>query len=268
MATLTMKCTLRTDVGQRENNEDSLFGTGRLLAVADGVGGATAGEVASRTVIDQMMSLDKRRLSGPLEDELRQAVESANQTLGFLIACRPQLAGMASTLTAVALDNDGRYLVANVGDSRTYLHRDGSLTALTRDQSLVQMLVEQGAISKEEARSHPQRSVVLRALDGGDSPPPDITLCPARAGDRLLLCSDGLSDVLADDEIAALLELPNRDEAAARLIVGALGHGARDNITVVVADVVETDQPRIGWLAVLPARDGAPPDSAAAEAAG
>lgn len=268
MATLTMKCTLRTDLGQRENNEDSLFGTERLLAVADGVGGATAGEVASRTVIDQMMSLDKRRLAGPLEDELRQAVESANQTLSFLIACRPQLAGMASTLTAVALSNEACYLVANVGDSRTYLYRDGHLAQLSRDQSLVQMLIEQGAISREEARSHPQRSVVLRALDGGDSPPPEITLCPARAGDRLLLCSDGLSDVVTDGEIAKLLKLPDRDQAAERLIAGALAQGARDNVSVVVADVVETDQRRTEWLAVLPVRDAPGPDPGAAEAAG
>ncbi len=249
---LTLRSTLRTHLGRRGNNEDSLFATPRLLAVADGVGGAAAGEVASRMVIDQMAGLDKRRLSGTLQDELGQAVLTANQWLGFVISCRPQLTGMASTLTAVALSNDGYYLVANVGDSRTYLSRCGHLQQLTRDGSLVQALIDRGAISAEQARQHPQRSVVLEALDGGGHSPPQIVRTRGRAGDRLLLCSDGLSDVVDDQEIAVILGHASREEAAERLVSVALEQGGHDNISVVVADVIGTDGPASGWLPALP----------------
>jgi serine/threonine protein phosphatase PrpC len=253
MPTLTLSSSLRTDLGCRPNNEDCLFATPRLLAVADGVGGAAAGEVASRMVIDQMASLDKRRLSGPLDEELRQAVLAASQCLRFLISCRPQLAGMASTLTALALSNEGDYLVANVGDSRTYLLRDGTLEQLTRDGSLVQALVDHGAISAEEARRHPKRSVVLEALDGSPSPPPEIVRIDGRAGDRLLLCSDGLSDVVDDEQIDGILGEHSREEAATRLVSAALDQGGRDNISVVIADVLPAEQALPAWLPALPA---------------
>jgi protein phosphatase len=248
---LTLRGTLRTHLGRRGNNEDSLFATPRLLAVADGVGGAAAGEVASRMVIDQMFSLDKRRLSGTLEDELGRAVLTANQWLGFVISCRPQLSGMASTLTAVALSDEGDYLVANVGDSRTYLLRGGYLQQLTRDGSLVQALIDRGAISAEEARRHPQRSVVLEALDGGERSPPEIIRRAGQAGDRLLLCSDGLSDAVNDQEIAAIVSQSFREEAAERLVEVALEQGGRDNISVVIADVIRRDRAASGWLPVL-----------------
>jgi serine/threonine protein phosphatase PrpC len=249
---LALRSTLRTHVGRRGNNEDSLFATPRLVAVADGVGGAAGGEVASRMVIDQMAGLDKRRLSGTLEDELGRAVLTANQWLGFVISCRPELSGMASTLTAVALSNEGDYLVANVGDSRTYLFREGELEQLTRDGSMVQALIDQGAISAQEARHHPQRSVVLEALDGGEHPPPEIARRSAQAGDRLLLCSDGLSDVLDDREIAVILGHGSREESAERLVQAAFEQGGRDNISVAVADVTDADPPASGWLPALP----------------
>jgi PPM family protein phosphatase len=249
---LTMRCALRSDVGRRGNNEDAAFGTGRLAAVADGVGGASAGEVASRMVIDAMAGLDKRRVSRNLDEELRDAIGQANRMLRFMVDAQPDLAGMGTTLTAVALSNAGEYLVANVGDSRTYLYRDGALRQLTHDQSFVQMLVDSGAISGEEARDHPQRSVVLDALNGQDREAPGIRRYPARAGDRLLLCSDGLSDALPDDAAAELLEASSRDLAAERLVAAALERGARDNVTVLVADVVVSDDPAEGWLAPLP----------------
>jgi serine/threonine protein phosphatase PrpC len=256
-ATLTLCSATRSDLGRRENNEDAVFATERLVAVADGVGGAAAGEVASQWVINQMSGLDKRRLSGSLEEELGQAVMSANDTLSFLIDCRPELAGMASTLTALALSNTGEYLLANVGDSRTYLLRDGRLQQLSKDQSLVQVLIDQGAISGDQAREHPQRSIVLEALDGGQRSQPSIARHPARAGDRLLLCSDGLSDAVGDEEIAGLLATPDRNEASRGLISAALEHGGRDNISVIVADVVRSDRPGLGWLRALPPPDGA-----------
>lgn len=250
--TLAMRCAVRTDVGRRANNEDSVFATARLAAVADGVGGAAAGEVASRSAINLMTALDSRRLTMSLEEELRDAVLTANQTLGFLISCRPQLAGMGTTLTAVALSNEGQYLVANVGDSRIYLLRDRVLRQLTRDQSLVQALIDSGAIAPDEARNHPQRSVVLEALDGQTRAAPQVSSWAARPGDRLLLCSDGLSDMVPDSEIATLLQETSRDVAAGWLVAAALRAGGQDNVSVIVADVVAADDPLTGWLDVLP----------------
>ena len=247
MTTLALDCVGRSDVGRRRNNEDAWFASPRLAAVADGVGGAAAGEVASRTIIDALVSLDKRRLDDPLDQALADAVRFGNQTIGFIAECRPPMAGMSTTLTAVALSDDGEYLVANVGDSRTYLLRDGELLRLTRDDSLVQGLIDAGEITLEEARTHPQRSVVLCALDGSRDWVPALRSLEARLGDRLLLCSDGLSDVLGDDAIAAALRHPSRDAAAQRLVELALQAGARDNVSVVVADAVPRRDPSAAW---------------------
>jgi PPM family protein phosphatase len=245
---LTLQCALRSDVGPvRGNNEDTVFASPRLAAVADGVGGAAAGEVASRAAIDALAYLDKCRLDRRLEDALAEAVATGNERIGFLAECRPQLAGMSTTLTAVALGDEG-YVLANIGDSRTYLLRDGTLTRLSRDDSYVQMLLDNGAIAADEARRHPQRSLVLEALDGDPQRrPPAITTAPARAGDRLLLCSDGLSDYVEDDDIAAVLRTGARDECAERLVAMALAAGARDNVSVVVADVEPRRDPSAGW---------------------
>ncbi len=183
----------------------------------------------------------------PLATVLADAVELGNGTIGFVASCRPELRGMSTTLTAVALSGDGEYVVANVDDSRTYLFRDGALEPLTRDESLVQELLDSGAITEAEARAHPQRSVVLRALDGEDGRRTAITRREARPGDRLLLCSDGLSDALDDAAIAAALGEPSREECAERLVRLALDAGARDNVSVVVADVVPRTDPAGGW---------------------
>jgi len=248
MTALSFSAAVRTDVGPvRGNNEDTAYASARLAAVADGVGGAAAGEVASRAAIDALVHLDKCRVDEPLDRALASAVASGNAAIGFIAGCRPRMAGMSTTLTAVALDDDG-YLVANVGDSRTYLLRDGALTRLTRDDSLVQRLVESGALTPAEARTHPQRSLVLEALDGDpERPPPDVTPVAARAGDRLLLCSDGLSDALDDARIADLLGIAAREECAERLVAAALAAGARDNVSVVVADVAPRRDPAAGW---------------------
>jgi PPM family protein phosphatase len=249
---LSMRAAVISETGHRDNNEDAVLGSPRLLAVADGVGGEVAGEVASRMAIDKLRSLATRRLERALDEELAAAVVDANSALGSVIARRPQLAGMSTTLTAVALSDDGRYLVANVGDSRTYLLRDGELRRLTRDQSLVQALIDRGALSEEEARSHPQRSVVLEALDGGDRRPPAIETVEARRGDRLLLCSDGVSDYVDDDDLARVLAGAERDAVAAELARLALARGSRDNVSAIVADVEPADDQAEGWLDVLP----------------
>jgi PPM family protein phosphatase len=239
---LTLECAVRSDCGRRSNNEDAVYASRRLAVVADGVGGQAAGEVASRCAIESMIALDKRRLSRPLERELAEWVAWGNGMIRLVSECRPDTAGMSTTLTAVALDDDGRYVLANIGDSRTYLLRDGALRRLSRDDSLVQELLDAGRIGPEEARVHPRRSVVLRALDGEPGSAPVIQTARARAGDRLLLCSDGVSDVLDDEVLRETLHTHGERRACAdRLVELALDAGARDNVSAVVADVVVRD---------------------------
>lgn len=246
MTGLTLECAARSDVGRRPNNEDAVFASPRLAAVADGVGGAAAGEVASRTLIDALVHLDKCRLRGRLEDALAEGIARGNETIAFIAGCRPAMAGMSTTVTAVALGDEG-CVVANVGDSRTYLLRDGAMTQLTRDDSWVQLMLDSGELTPEQALDHPRRSLVLAALDGQDGRDPALTTFDARPGDRLLLCSDGLSDVVDDATIGATLRIADRDDCATRLIDLALAAGGRDNVSAVVADVAPRRDPSTAW---------------------
>jgi serine/threonine protein phosphatase PrpC len=248
---LKMQTAVVSEPGPRENNEDSVCVSPRLVAVADGVGGAAAGEVASGLAVRKLLALASRRLEQQLELELSAAVTDANDVIEFVISYDPELAGMGTTLTAVALSNDGDYLIANVGDSRTYLLRDGRLRRLTRDHSMVQMLIDRGALSEEDARGHPQRSIVLEALDGVKRELPPLQRFKARLGDRLLLCSDGVSDYLPDELIASTVAIADADTAACELARLALVNGGRDNVTAVIADVVAASDPRDGWLDYL-----------------
>jgi protein phosphatase len=246
MPGLTLLPAARTDTGlRRSHNEDAVFASPRMVAVADGVGGHAAGEVASSLAIAAIAHLEKCRLAHPLSAALRAAVAEGNDTIAFVAACRPETAGMSTTLTAVAVD-DG-FTVASIGDSRAYLLRDGVLERLTRDDSLVQDLVDAGHLTEPEARRHPRRSVVLAALDGDPARAAAVASLDARAGDRLLVCSDGLSDLVGDDAIRAALADPARDRCADRLIELALAAGGRDNVSVVVADVVPRTSPDAGW---------------------
>ena len=246
MTGLTLQCEARSDVGRRPNNEDAVYASPRLAVVADGVGGAAAGEVASRTLINALVHVDKCRLEGRLEDALAAGIAWGNETIGFIAGCRPAMAGMSTTVTAVALGDEG-CVVANLGDSRTYLLRDGALTQLTHDDSWVQLMIDSGELTPDQARGHPQRSLVLAALDGEPDRGLALTTFQARVGDRLLLCSDGLSDVVDDDAIEATLRIPSRAECAARLIELALAAGGRDNISAVVADVAPRSDPATAW---------------------
>jgi protein phosphatase len=209
-----------------------------MAAVADGLGGAAAGEVASRTVIDVLARLDESRADGAPESALQDAVSQGNSAISSMAASDPDMAGMGTTLTAIALAHDERLVVTSIGDSRSYLLRDGELTRLTRDDSLVQVLVDAGEITAEQARRHPRRSVVLDALDGQERRDAPLTSIEARPGDRVLLCSDGLSDAIDDGAIATALAIASRRECTDRLIELALAAGGQDNISVVVADVV------------------------------
>ncbi|MGH2836145.1 MAG: PP2C family protein-serine/threonine phosphatase [Solirubrobacteraceae bacterium] len=253
MAALMLQPAVVSELGLRGKNEDAAFASPRLVAVADGVGGAAAGELASNAAILKMAALDNRRLVGTLETEFADAVADANDLISFATYYEPRHTGMATTLTAVAMGNDGRYLVANVGDSRTYLFRDGHLSQLTRDDSLVQELIDQGDLTEAEARGHPHRSVVLRTLDGGDRQPVVLRAVDAQAGDRLLLCSDGVTDYLTDKQVADFITHEAAAEAVSRLVDAALAQGSRDNVTAVIADVVARDDPDEGWLEALPA---------------
>lgn len=222
------------------HNEDSCYAGVRLLAVADGVGGEVAGEVASGLVIDALRGLDGNR-PGDAVAALRDAVHAGNDGLREAVRTDPALAGMATTLTALLLDDAGAAL-AHAGDSRAYRLRDGELSQLTRDDTYVQHLVEEGHVQPEDVHRHPQRSLVTRVLQGGTGPagPADdgVRRVDTAPGDRYLLCSDGLPDAAAAADIEATLrEAAEPDDCAARLIELALAGGGPDNVTVVVADL-------------------------------
>src|SRR3954470_2182267 len=245
---LALECAARNDIGRRANNEDAVYISSRIVAVADGVGGAAAGELASRRIVESLALLDKSKLDIPLDAALENAIAWGNESIGFIAGCRPQLAGMSTTLTAVALDNDGTYVLANIGDSRTYLLRDGELTQLSRDDSLVQDLIDAGHLTPEQARRHPARNVVMHALDGDPERRPSTQLVPAHAGDRLLLCSDGLSDTVEHATLEAILnDRKDPGDCADHLVALALEHGARDNVSAVVVDVVPRSDPTTAW---------------------
>ena len=220
----------------RELNEDAYHAGPALVAVADGVGGLPAGEVASAIAIRALVPLGS---GGPPDDPagaLRTAVDTASRWIREAVAADRTLAGMGTTLTALLLAGD-RAAVAHIGDSRAYLLRDRDLTRVTRDDTYVQLLVDGGVISPEEARRHAQRSLVTRALHGTPEPPAVTPVTP-ETGDRFLLCSDGLSDVVDDDAIGhALREYAEPKHCAEQLVKLALRAGGPDNVTAIVADV-------------------------------
>ncbi|PBJ38353.1 protein phosphatase 2C domain-containing protein, partial [Mycobacterium avium] len=211
----------------------------RLLALADGMGGHAAGEVASQLVIAALAHLDDDEPGGDLLAKLDEAVRAGNAAIAAQVEAEPELEGMGTTLTAILFAGD-RIGLVHIGDSRGYLLRDGELTQITKDDTFVQTLVDEGRITREEAHSHPQRSLIMRALTGHEVEP-TLTMREARAGDRYLLCSDGLSDPVSDETILEALQIPDVAEAAYRLIELALRGGGPDNVTVVVADVVDYD---------------------------
>ncbi|GBE64002.1 serine/threonine protein phosphatase [Mycobacterium sp. MFM001] len=236
--TLVLRYAARSDVGLvRSNNEDSVYAGARLLALADGMGGHAAGEVASQLVIAALAHLDDDEPGGDLLAKLDAAVRSGNSAIAAQVEMDPDLEGMGTTLTAILFAGNRLGLV-HIGDSRGYLLRDGELTQITKDDTFVQTLVDEGRITREEAHSHPQRSLIMRALTGHEVEP-TLTMREVHAGDRYLLCSDGLSDPVSDETILEALKIPDVVEAADRLIELALRGGGPDNVTVVVADVVE-----------------------------
>jgi protein phosphatase len=221
-----------TDVGLvREGNEDSYLTDEPLFAVADGMGGHRGGEVASQLAVETLEKLFKKRIG-----ELPDQVQEANRVVFERSVVDEKVAGMGTTLTAALVEGD-RVRLAHVGDSRAYLLRDGDLRLLTEDHTLVHRMVTEGEISKEEAETHPQRSVLTRALGVDTAVDVDDDTVQVRPGDRLLLCTDGLTSMVSEQAVEEVLRaVPDPQEAAQRLVQLANEGGGTDNTTVVVLD--------------------------------
>ncbi|MEU4402379.1 PP2C family protein-serine/threonine phosphatase [Micromonospora orduensis] len=224
----------------RSGNQDALHAGTWLVAVADGMGGMAAGDLASALTIDAVAPLDVETPEDALVAALQGGIALATARIRQAVAEDPERQGMGTTLTALLFARTGSCLaLAHVGDSRAYLFREGVLKQVTRDDTFVQLLVDQGVITADQASSHPRRAVVTQALQGEEVSPSYATMVP-RAGDRWLLCSDGLSNVVRPDTLAEVLtDYPDRSACVGKLIDLALHAGAPDNVTVVVADVVQ-----------------------------
>ncbi|MHB8680733.1 MAG: Stp1/IreP family PP2C-type Ser/Thr phosphatase, partial [Acidimicrobiales bacterium] len=233
-----------SDVGRvRALNEDLALETLTLFAVADGMGGHAGGEVAARTAIEALQQEFARQ---PSIDGLVTAVRRANQSVWDRSHEDPDLRGMGTTLTAAALvatDDGDRLVLANVGDSRSYRFHDGTLTQLTKDHSVAEELVERGELSEAEAAVHPHRHILTRALGVAPDVEVDVWQVTPEAGDRFLLCSDGLSNEISTRRMTSVLSsTPDPQQAAETLVRMANEHGGNDNVTVVVLDVLVGDE--------------------------
>ena len=241
-----------SDVGRvRTVNEDLALDSMTLFAVADGMGGHAGGEVASRTAIEALQQEFRRH---PSVDGLEEAVRQANRSVWERSLEDAELRGMGTTLTAAALvgtDDGDRLVLANVGDSRSYVLRDGELTQLSHDHSVAEELVDRGELSEAEAAIHPHRHILTRALGVSSDVDVDIWQMTPTAGDRFLLCSDGLTNEVPETRIAKVLSTTaDPQEAADTLVRMANDNGGNDNVTVVVLDVLVGEEP---------SADGAPP---------
>ncbi|HET8604624.1 MAG TPA: protein phosphatase 2C domain-containing protein [Marmoricola sp.] len=229
-----------SDVGRvRKDNQDSGYAGAHLLVIADGVGGAARGDIASSTAVEQL-----RRLDAPPGNDALEAVAGAihrtHDRIAELVEENPEIDGTSTTVTAALFDGTG-LAIGHVGDSRGYLLREGTLAQLTKDHTFVQSLIDEGRITEEEARVHPHRNLILRAVDGVHEPEPDVFVHDLAVGDRVLLCSDGCSGALEDDQLAALLGAGTVEQACTDLVRSSIEAGSSDNVTVVVAEVVDED---------------------------
>ena len=239
------KSTAVSHVGKiRANNQDSGYAGTQLFVVADGMGGHAGGDVASAIALKRVMEADRQFASAAdAEFALQSALSAANTMLAETVFEHPELTGMGTTVSAI-LRSGSQIAIAHIGDSRIYLLRDGTLKQITADHTFVQRLVDSGRITPEEAAVHPRRSVLMRVLGDVDAAPEiDTTVFDVLAGDRWLLCSDGLSSYVSDDKIAqALKSHPAVKDAADRLVKESLDQGAPDNVTVVIVDIDESGE--------------------------
>jgi PPM family protein phosphatase len=263
----------RTDTGrQRRGNEDAFYARSPLFAVADGMGGAQAGEVASHMAVE-VLEQGLPDGAGSVEERLRARVAEANERILELAKSDDHLAGMGTTLTAAYVGEDD-LTVAHVGDSRLYRLRDGELERLTDDHSLVEELVRQGKLTPEEADDHPQRSIITRALGAEPGVEADSRTWPARAGDVYLICSDGLTSMVAEAQVAAIIQGSESLAVAGRTLIEAANDaGGRDNITVIlfrleeVGAAVAPQEATAEHAAAAPATESAAAAAAPAAAA-
>lgn len=229
-----------TDTGRRRmRNEDMLVRRPPLFAVADGMGGARAGEIAARLAA---AALEEASTDALGEEAVTSLIEEANSRIWERSLADPATAGMGTTVTAALVDAaEGTVTIGHVGDSRAYLLRGDSFQQLSTDHSLVAELVQSGVLTPEEAERHPQRSAITRALGTDPAVEVEVQTVPGQVGDLFLLCSDGLSVMLGDDEIAAAIVGAERDPqaAGAALVAAANAHGGEDNITVVLFELVD-----------------------------
>jgi PPM family protein phosphatase len=243
---LALRYAVRSDVGlRREGNEDSGYAGPHLLAVADGMGGHAGGEVASAATIRALAPLGAGDPGPDLVGALVDTVWTASLRLHELITSDLSLEGMGTTLTALLWSN--RYAaICHIGDSRAYLLRDDRFIRITHDHTFVQSLIDEGEITEDEAATNPHRSLLLRALDGQTIPEPDLIPIETCLGDRYLLCSDGLSGVVNEQTLQQVLTSANDpDEATLRLVRLAIEGGGPDNITCIVADVIDSHDSRV-----------------------
>jgi serine/threonine protein phosphatase PrpC len=233
----------RTDTGRQRNaNEDSLFSRSPLFVVADGMGGAQAGEVASKAAAEAFAA---ELPEAPPERVLRDRIEAANRAIHDHARRDPALAGMGTTITAAIVDPESEEVaIGHVGDSRAYRLRGGSFERLTRDHSLVEEMRRKGQLTEAQAEDHPQRSIITRALGPEPDVEVDLQTVPAQPGDVFLICSDGLTTMLDDEHIARLLSRASSMEAAVRALVDEANRaGGRDNITVIAFRLEDADAP-------------------------
>lgn len=254
MTNLNLRFAARSEIGKvRRNNEDAGYAAADLLVVADGMGGHEAGELASAATIAAVVAAASNSVGADeVLNQLAEAVITSGEYIADVVAGNRDLAGMGTTMTVVALRDD-RIAMAHVGDSRAYVYRDGELQQMTKDHTFVQTLVDSGEITLAEAAVHPRRNLMMRAIDGIHAVEVDLSVRETREGDRYLLCSDGLCGVIDAKQIAECLSHENLTQAVTLLIDAAMSAGAPDNITVVVADVVneafEVDPVLIGSAA-------------------
>ena len=259
---LILRSAARSDVGLvRPGNEDSGYAGDQLVVVADGMGGHAAGELASATAIATMSEMETAGLddSEALE-RLSDAVVLTGERIADVVAAHPEFAGMGTTLTALAWlgGTPARVAVLHVGDSRAYLLREGVFTQITRDHTYVQTLIDSGKITPEEALIHPRRNLLMRAIDAVHPAEPDVSVREAHVGDRYLVCSDGLSGYVSDERVHELLALTDPVAVVTALVDAALAAGAPDNVTCVVADVVQVDEAQPAQAAVVVGAAGEP----------
>jgi protein phosphatase len=231
-----------SDVGRvRKDNQDSGYAGPWLLTVCDGVGGAARGDLASSTAINQL-----RKLDAPPDDDhddshrlelVAGALHRASDKIGDLVDEEPSLSGTSTTATVALFDGES-LAMGHVGDSRAYLYRDGKISQLTSDHTFVQSLIDDGRITEEDARTHPHRNLILKALDGVHDVDPDLFTVTLAESDRILLCSDGASGALDNRRLADILSTGSPDFAAVELVRASLEAGSTDNVTCIVADVL------------------------------